>query len=114
MGNSKSPKQSGSPNRAFPNVSESSPKKGGNGSPEPESVTFVLVKVDRQVAKKANPQTPVTTVAANKEIEVHTSDGRIGNVPLSRVQTVKESGLTAGFISNISGGGERIEVTLNG
>lgn len=114
MGNSKSPKQGGSPDRAFPNISEPKTSQGGSGSPQPDTLTFVLVNVDRQVAKQASLNDPVTIVSANEEIEVHTSDGRIGNVPLSRVQRVKESKLSAGFISKISGGGERIEVTLNG
>lgn len=108
MGNNKRFKKKTTPERSYPNTYDY------DGRIEDEKdISFYLVQIDRKLAKESPIGTSVVLKENKNTIEVHSSKGRIGNVPISKINLVRMTSLQNGTVTNTSQNFDRIRVTLN-
>lgn len=122
MGSSKERKPRGEPDYAQPSgvddqTVEAEVEGEGQGAPgqeEKEALTLRLVQLNEQVVNQTSKGDRVTVQDTGGTLQVHTSQGRIGNVPPTRAPEVRGQGLTAGMIQEIQNSPPQVLVILTG
>lgn len=122
MGSSKERKPRGEPDYARPSgvddptVEVETEGEGQEASPQQdrEALTFRLVQLNEQVVNQASKGDQLTVRDTGGILQVHTAQGRIGNVPPTRAPTVRSRSLTVGMIQEIQNSPPQVLVTLTG
>jgi len=112
MGKSSSFKNSGSPNRAYPNEFEQKKSSGESSTDQKSKLIISLVQINGQVVSKTNKSDSISFGDNGRLIEVHTSDGRIGNIPVHDIEEVRNFTYSQAYISGLQEGNYQVKITL--
>lgn len=97
MGSSAKEKVSGRPRRVLESGEAGSGTSGSGGPRKRSGLRVPLVRLDRRVHAVSSLDEAVTVVVA-AELEVHTRNGRLGNIPPQFKKAVEDSGFTGGSV----------------
>lgn len=110
MGSSKKRRERGQPDVVLPNLTEDpdsrSPAEEGKGGATPEGIEEVaallitLTQLNPDILTQTAEGDAVTVRDEGEDsVEVHTRNGRLGNVPLTVIAQVRSHGLTRGLVA---------------
>ncbi|NGP89684.1 hypothetical protein [Fodinibius halophilus] len=112
MGKSSSFKESGLPDRAYPNEFEQENSSGESDANQKSELTINLVQINSQIASRASKGDQISLSDIVKTIEAHTASGRIGNIPIHDTEEVRNINYTQAFISGLEKDNYQVEITL--